>query len=492
MKLRMLFLAAALVAFSSVSFGQSIFSFIWANGISNNWTELTYCDDPVGPTLQDGTIVKMYRETFLGDFYHFDAQDVPCVAGTDGAAGQVSPVVEFPFNSAAQVLPLGSFVSPNLEFVGVIPADFYIYLVIGCYDDQGVFHPMYATGCGYIITGSYTEVYIHDPAAAGSGYALWKFPVGSAPAWIRLGCCEPPVSCEGTPSPFDIQAGEAGTHADNEFERQAHCVYLCPGVDLVVNVGDTWEPEIPVLFIEPGCELGVTHCDEICDPAVFTVQPGVWTPYVTGGLVGYWPYVIHVEVEGCACIYLDDILAAEMGSIDIVARDNAVELTWNTLSESNLSHFSITRDSHEIAQIEANNSASSYTYTDGDVRNGVTYSYTLSSVDVNGTVRVLATESVTPSINAVGTITEYALHQNFPNPFNPTTNIIFDVVNENHVELTVYNAMGQTVSTLVNGTFGNGRHNVEFSSDNLTSGLYFYTVKVGNEFTATKKMLLVK
>ena len=47
-------------------------------------------------------------------------------------------------------------------------------------------------------------------------------------------------------------------------------------------------------------------------------------------------------------------------------------------------------------------------------------------------------------------------------------------------------------SVVTNGTVGAGRHTVSFDATNLTSGLYFYTVKIGNEFTATKKMLLVK
>ena len=99
--------------------------------------------------------------------------------------------------------------------------------------------------------------------------------------------------------------------------------------------------------------------------------------------------------------------------------------------------------------------------------------------------------NATPSVdNAV--VTEYALLQNYPNPFNPSTNLVFDVVAENVVNLTVYNAMGQEVATLVNGTMAAGRHTVSFDAANLTSGLYFYTVKIGNEFTATKKMLLVK
>jgi len=89
-------------------------------------------------------------------------------------------------------------------------------------------------------------------------------------------------------------------------------------------------------------------------------------------------------------------------------------------------------------------------------------------------------------------VAEYALHQNFPNPFNASTNIEYDVVTDSHVTLMVRNLLGRTVTELVNSRQAAGRHTVTFDATNLTSGLYFYTVKIGNEFAATKKMLLVK
>ena len=57
--------------------------------------------------------------------------------------------------------------------------------------------------------------------------------------------------------------------------------------------------------------------------------------------------------------------------------------------------------------------------------------------------------------------------------------------------LTVYNALGQTVATLVNGQMNAGRHTVNFNAANLPSGLYFYRLTAG-DFTAIKKMILMK
>ena len=73
-----------------------------------------------------------------------------------------------------------------------------------------------------------------------------------------------------------------------------------------------------------------------------------------------------------------------------------------------------------------------------------------------------------------------------------TTSIRFDLVEKNFVSLKIYNTNGQVVATVASREFNKGVQIVNFDATNLTSGLYFYTVKVGNVYSATKKMLLVK
>ena len=85
----------------------------------------------------------------------------------------------------------------------------------------------------------------------------------------------------------------------------------------------------------------------------------------------------------------------------------------------------------------------------------------------------------------------YTLEQNFPNPFNPSTNLEFGIPELGYVSLKVYNASGKEVSTLVNEVKQPGNYSVKFNGANLTSGIYFYTIKAG-EFSSTKKMLLIK
>jgi hypothetical protein len=86
----------------------------------------------------------------------------------------------------------------------------------------------------------------------------------------------------------------------------------------------------------------------------------------------------------------------------------------------------------------------------------------------------------------------FALHQNYPNPFNPSTRIKFDLPKNGYVTLKVYDMLGRLVSTLVNNEFITaGEKEVTFADTKLASGIYFYRIEAG-EFTATRKMILVK
>jgi hypothetical protein len=86
---------------------------------------------------------------------------------------------------------------------------------------------------------------------------------------------------------------------------------------------------------------------------------------------------------------------------------------------------------------------------------------------------------------------EYKLYQNFPNPFNPSTTINFDIVKAGNVKIVLYDVLGREVKTIVNENTEPGRFKIVFNADNLASGLYFYKI-TSNDFTDVKKMLVVK
>jgi len=85
----------------------------------------------------------------------------------------------------------------------------------------------------------------------------------------------------------------------------------------------------------------------------------------------------------------------------------------------------------------------------------------------------------------------FKLGQNYPNPFNPSTKITFSLKTKGHTTLTVYNAMGQLITTLADQDMNVGTYHVTFDARELPSGIYFYQIKSG-EFTQVKKMILTK
>lgn len=88
-------------------------------------------------------------------------------------------------------------------------------------------------------------------------------------------------------------------------------------------------------------------------------------------------------------------------------------------------------------------------------------------------------------------IKEYALKSNYPNPFNPTTIIEYQIPKDSFVNLIVYNSLGQIVAKLVNQNQTSGKYSIKFDASSLPSGAYMYKLKA-NEFSLTKKMILAK
>jgi hypothetical protein len=146
-----------------------------------------------------------------------------------------------------------------------------------------------------------------------------------------------------------------------------------------------------------------------------------------------------------------------------------------------------------VGAVAATNTAtgSTYNFVDNGAVNGTTYEYTLSTVNVDGSVESWGlVETATPSSDAA-VITEYALHQNYPNPFNPSTLIAYTLPTESRVALEVFSITGAKVATLVNEVQGSGFKSVEFHSAGLASGVYVYKLTAGN-VTLRRKMMLAK
>lgn len=117
---------------------------------------------------------------------------------------------------------------------------------------------------------------------------------------------------------------------------------------------------------------------------------------------------------------------------------------------------------------------------------------------VNGIVyRFNKSDLVGVNNNILETPNTFKLEQNFPNPFNPETSIKYYLPEISNVNLVVFDANGKQISTLVNTKQISGSYNIKWNGkdatgNNLPSGVYFYNLTAGNNFSQSKKMLLIK
>jgi subtilisin-like proprotein convertase family protein len=298
--------------------------------------------------------------------------------------------------------------------------------------------------------------------------------------------------------------------------------YHITDVNVCLDITHTWDGDISIYLISPlGTQVELSsgnggggdnyHCTILDDEATTLVTAGL-APF-TGSYIpefplsgfdgenalGNWTLRVCDNAGGdtgtinwaCLTFTYDYILPVTGVAFDAVAGNNSITLNWSTASESNMSHFEVLRGATKVAEVACTNSGTThnYSFVDNDVTNGLVYSYTLVGVAIDGSRGELASVNASPNANAV--VTEYALLQNFPNPFNPETNIAFDMVEAGHVNVAVYNVIGQKVAELVNGNMNAGRHVVSFDATNLPSGLYLYKMEA-NGFSDQKKMVLMK
>lgn len=115
----------------------------------------------------------------------------------------------------------------------------------------------------------------------------------------------------------------------------------------------------------------------------------------------------------------------------------------------------------------------------------------------NFTVNVVSSTGV----NDVGNKLSFRLDQNYPNPFNPSTQINYSIPENGNVNISVYDILGEKVSELINQNMPEGNYQIAFSTGNnnhqLSSGVYFYKLVFrsstsGSEFTAAKKMMVIR
>ncbi len=238
--------------------------------------------------------------------------------------------------------------------------------------------------------------------------------------------------------------------------------------------------------------------------------------YIATGNQPYLPVSDHAQ-QLILLKISSDIVPVELTSFTATAQQNNVTLNWQTATETNNSGFKIERkqvgspqssvsnqDWNQIAFIPGFGTTSepkSYSFTDENLSAGK-YQYRLKQIDFDGSFEFSNTVEV-----EITAPTEFTLEQNYPNPFNPTTKIKYTVPSvtlrwQSHrqaqsdilVSLKVFDVLGNEVATLVNETQQPGTYEIEFNvgqAISLSSGVYYYQLRVGG-FVETKKMILLR
>jgi hypothetical protein len=195
-----------------------------------------------------------------------------------------------------------------------------------------------------------------------------------------------------------------------------------------------------------------------------------------------------------ASLDLGMVMEGQTGSDTIRILNTGTE-TLSIVDASTTSPFSVSRSSLDIASGASDTLTVSFTPPSVGSYNGVLV-FLSNSVSGPDTVELIGTGIPVTSVEEPSVARSFKLLQNQPNPFNPTTEIRYEIPADGIVQLKVYNTLGQEVATLVDQYQPAGSYRILFNSQNsrgapLSSGLYFYRLQFGDH-VASKKMILMK
>ena len=274
-----------------------------------------------------------------------------------------------------------------------------------------------------------------------------------------------------------------------------------PGYDpdlLEITVMNGCDPDNVVYF--PPSPIGYS-CNVECDTVDWSLFS--WRKRVFPDCQIFLSMTYCGEGPGCVCIVRSDFYLPVGMNQDFraIGGDGLVNVMWSTASESELTRFRVARSTEPndgyvfVGSIPASNNATghAYSFVDENVENGHTYYYKLHIEDANG-VHVYNDgnhayiASATPNSGLVAT---YSLAQNFPNPFNSQTSFSFNLPENDHVMLQVFDLLGREVATVVNRDLVAGAHTINWTAEGLATGVYVYKL-TATGYSDTKKLLFLK
>jgi pectate lyase len=190
----------------------------------------------------------------------------------------------------------------------------------------------------------------------------------------------------------------------------------------------------------------------------------------------------------------DGVIPVELIFFSAVIKGSDIILNWKTATETNNLGFEIERKSSNnsswsaIGFVDGSGTSSTginYFYTDKNLSSGKYY-YRLKQIDYDGTYEYSNEAEINLNIPSA-----FVLHQNYPNPFNPQTTIRFEISEKSLVNISVFNLLGEKVSSVMEENLDEGSYQKTFDAASLASGIYIYRISAG-KFSASKKMVVLK
>jgi len=171
-------------------------------------------------------------------------------------------------------------------------------------------------------------------------------------------------------------------------------------------------------------------------------------------------------------------------------------MIWSTVATATSYQLQVSNDPNFATTVlDSVNNTDTLTIPAGRLVNGTTYYWRARGINVggNGPLSSIFVFTVSPvGIVNNGVIPKvFKLYNAFPNPFNPSSTIKFDIPKPDMVKMVIYNMLGQEVFTLVNSHLEAGSYSITWEASNFPSDVYFYKITAGN-FTDIRKIVLVK
>jgi photosystem II stability/assembly factor-like uncharacterized protein len=174
------------------------------------------------------------------------------------------------------------------------------------------------------------------------------------------------------------------------------------------------------------------------------------------------------------------------------------KMKWSSISNATSYRLQISTDSTFTSTIldSTGITIDSITVPSGKLTSGTKYYWRVNATNTAGTSGWSTKFNFTVSATGTGSTAselpkEYKLYNNYPNPFNPTTKIKFDIPKNGLTKIAIYDMLGREVKTLVNENLTAGTYEIQWNATSYASGIYFYKM-ISNGYTSIKKMALIK